>query len=518
MEAQVAGTTRYFPDVTLSDFDANFDPLSVAVSFIDGSGGQSNGNSNHASDQARFFFGNTTSVAPLANEVTVYEANDWLTDILNLSGNSTPPDVQDFRVQNFSWIGTFATPNDGTPDPTTSEINNDRKALAKLDFAIERDNITAVVGVHNVVSPLPNLLSHSYNSIAVGRSSGQHSTGYTRFDRYGIGRSKPDIVAPQPSTSAATSSVSSVATFLHSAETVLGTDAVNSETMKAILLAGARKDTLGSWSQIDSEGEWHPLDDTFGAGEVNIYNSFAIVEAGQNSGTLGTPTTVSAHGWDYQTVQPGAGNEILYDFVVPTGMTATELSIVATWNAEINAPFQTGDPVLADLDLELVDALGTTVDTDLGDSHVDGLSASEVDNVEHIYLTDLSPGTYTLKVSSDSLSTDYGLAWRTATAFDILSADFDEDGDIDGIDFLTWQSGFGQIVGATRADGDTNGDGDVDQDDLTFLQTELLSANPALAVSLFGIPEPTGIALASAAFILLSAGRLRIAKSNVGRS
>ncbi|MEM8946733.1 MAG: hypothetical protein AAGD11_16285, partial [Planctomycetota bacterium] len=260
------GSPKYFPDTTHSQFGSVLDPGGMAVTFVDGSGGQSNGNSGHAFDQARTFFGNTFSVAPSANAVTIYEANDYLTDILNLNNsNLDAPDVQDFRVQNFSWIGSFATPNDGTPEPTTSELNNDRESLRRFDFLIDRDNVTAVVGLNNGTGVLPNLLSHSYNAIAVGRSDGNHSTGLTHFADYGVGRSKPELVSPQPSTSLATSSVSSVATFLHSSDTVAGTDAVQSQTMKAILLAGATKDTLPSWSQLDGTGTWHPLDDTYGA-------------------------------------------------------------------------------------------------------------------------------------------------------------------------------------------------------------------------------------------------------------
>ncbi len=509
VEAQVAGTMQYFPDVTLSDFNENFDPLSTAVNFIDGSGGRINGKSNHASDQARFFFGNTTSVAPIANEVTVYEANDWLTDILNLNASTTEPDAQDFRVQNFSWIGTFATPNDGTPEPTAAELDNDRKALRKFDFVIERDNITAFVGVHNVVSPLPHLLSHSYNSIALGRSDGAHSTGLTHLEDYGIGRSKPDLVSPQASTSAATSSASSVATFLHSSDTVRNTDAAQSQTMKAILLAGASKDTLPSWSQLDGSGEWHPLDETYGAGELNMFDSYAITVGGRGTGTTATPTPVASHGWDYQVIQPGTGNELLYDLIIPTGSTAAELSIALAWNAQISSPFSTGDPVVADLNLELVDSNGLTIDTNLADTYVDGLSASDVDNVEHIYLTDLGPGTYTLKVSSDDLASEFGLAWRTSTLFDSTTADFNDDGSVDGSDYLAWQVGYGTLVNATRADGDANGDGHVDADDLVIFRDTLSTVNPSLASSLFSVPEPSTLAIAGCGFLLYGAGRIR---------
>lgn len=513
-----ANSPEYFPDENFSDFRAVADPFSTAVNFIDGSGGQANGTSIHATDQARNFFGNNLSVAPAANEVTVYEANDYLTDVLNLNNsNVDEPDPQNFRVQNFSWVGSFATPLDGTPEPTTAELNNDREALRRFDFVINRDNITAFVGLNNGTNPMPHLLGHSYNAIAVGRSDGFHSTGLTRLADYGVGRSKPDIVLPQTSASAATSSMSSIATFLHSSDTVLGTDAANSQTMKAILLAGATKDTLPSWSQVDGDGEWRPLDDTYGAGEASIYNSYAITVGGPITGTTGVAAPVSRHGWDYQTVQPGAGNEIMYDFVIPDGSTAAELSIALTWNAEISAPFHTGDPVLADLNLELVDSSGMTIDTNLGDTYVDGLSAGEIDNVEHIYLTNLAAGTYTLKVSSDDLAADFGLAWRTATQFDTFSADFNEDGSISGADFLAWQRGYGKLVNAGRADGDSNGDGDVDADDLAFLHSELAAVNPALAAALFAVPEPSTLAIATGGLMLMLVRRYRDNWSSASR-
>ena len=50
------------------------------------------------------------------------------------------------------------------------------------------------------------------------------------------------------------------------------------------------------------------------------------------------------------------------------------------------------------------------------------------------------------------------------------SADFQDDDIINGLDFLTWQRGFGTTSGATRADGDSDYDGDVDQSDLAAWQ------------------------------------------------
>ena len=53
-----------------------------------------------------------------------------------------------------------------------------------------------------------------------------------------------------------------------------------------------------------------------------------------------------------------------------------------------------------------------------------------------------------------------------------LLADFDHDGDVDGQDFLIWQSGFGTVSGATKSDGDADGDGDVDGSDFLIWQAE----------------------------------------------
>ncbi|BBO33823.1 CotH kinase family protein [Lacipirellula parvula] len=50
------------------------------------------------------------------------------------------------------------------------------------------------------------------------------------------------------------------------------------------------------------------------------------------------------------------------------------------------------------------------------------------------------------------------------------SADFNSDGIVDGGDFLAWQRGYG--LGSTRAQGNADGDSDVDQDDLVVWKTQ----------------------------------------------
>jgi len=67
------------------------------------------------------------------------------------------------------------------------------------------------------------------------------------------------------------------------------------------------------------------------------------------------------------------------------------------------------------------------------------------------------------------------------------SADFDQDEDVDGIDFLTWQRGLGSGTA------DTNDDLLVDQLDLDIWQSQY--GSDSQLVSAISIPEPTTLFL-----------------------
>ncbi len=511
VEGSTSGSNASYPNVTGGEFKAKFDPtlpVGVAVSLTDSSGVAGNGISNHATGVATQFFGNTGSTAPGANVVVHYEAGNWLQNVLRYATTTfAPPVPQSFRVQNHSWIV-----------PELDTLAQDLSALRRFDYLIETGEMTAVVGVNNANdlahATHPHLLVHSYNGISVGRSDGYHSRGATAI--YGSGRLKPDIVAPREalvSTSRATATVSSAAAMLH--QVVAGTDAAKSETMKALLLAGATKqefagfidtmpltnggplrNVLNPWDRTPTR----PLDDLFGAGELNVYNSYLIQLGGQHAGSQAPPTTTAgSYGWDYQDHKGDtAVGDVSYNFAIPSGSTAQELSIILAWNVKIDDLLPAAgqfDPVesLQNLDLRLYDSNDNLVDE----------SISTVDNVEHIYQTNLGPGTYTLKVSG-AADWDFGLAWRTTTAFDQISADFNEDGVVDGSDYLTWQRNFGTLLGATHAQGDSDGDGDVDDIDLQNVNNHVLPpVAPLLAAgSALAIPEPTTLALATGSLLM----------------
>jgi hypothetical protein len=80
-------------------------------------------------------------------------------------------------------------------------------------------------------------------------------------------------------------------------------------------------------------------------------------------------------------------------------------------------------------------------------------------------------------------------------------ADFDDDTDVDDVDFAAWQTGFGLDTGATHAGGDANADGAVDGRDFLIWERQFNDAVPPIGA----IPEPAALALGALALLALTA-------------
>lgn len=341
----------------------------------------------HATIVGRFFFGNA-GIAKGVTQVRSYEVESWFSNQMRL-GTTQAPAVETALVQNHSYAGYFNSPT----DPLNVE------ALRRIDLAIDRDGFTCVVGAGNGHVSHFNVPINAQltNGITVGLTNGNSTFHLTNID--GPGRVKPDLVAPENYTSNSTPMVAASAALLHQ---VAGNRAAahRPEVIKAVLMAGATKKEFPSWTRLGNE----PLDRSYGAGELNINNSYNIMTAGEsNPFDRLRPAHTALGGWDYEKIRAGGKNYYFFD----THKMANfgEWSIIAAWDRHIAFNLGTLTPSMANIDLKFYRA-----DENFRTLSLMQQSVSAVDNVEHIYFKELPFGWYALEVSSN-LSWDYGLAW-----------------------------------------------------------------------------------------------------------
>lgn len=354
---------------------------------------------NHASTVAQFFYGNSVSTAPGITTVDTYEVNNWLVGgFLNTTTGYLPLNTSTVRIANHSWVG------------TTGTTSLDLEVLHRLDYVVQREDMIQVVGVNNPGGSAQSLLSSSFNSIAVGLTNGNAASGTTALDSlYTSGRTKPDIVAPHGSwTSLATPMVSAAAALLvqtgHNNASLSAGSYVNSltgmtirnaetpEVVKAALMAGADRSVGITNYRAAGHQTSNGLDDRYGAGELDIYNSYHIIAGGETD----AGGTIAGSGFDYASSFSKSATAT-YSF---TGTRSVSGSLV--WNAFVNSSLTA---TLANFDLQLYQ---------VGNLTPIASSTSTGNNTENIFWSGLDPHlTYQFKISrTDSLGAwDYGFAW-----------------------------------------------------------------------------------------------------------
>ncbi|MDZ4656545.1 MAG: SUMF1/EgtB/PvdO family nonheme iron enzyme [Bythopirellula sp.] len=103
-----------------------------------------------------------------------------------------------------------------------------------------------------------------------------------------------------------------------------------------------------------------------------------------------------------------------------------------------------------------------------------------------------------------------GIGFRIASLFEATvapNADFDQDTDVDGRDFLIWQRGFGLSGQLDNNLGDANFDGTIDELDLVVWQDQY--AIGPLVAEITAIPEPSSLLLV----VVASVGLLLLRRS-----
>ena len=220
----------------------------------------------------------------------------------------------------------------------------------------------------------------AYNEIGVGAFS---VTGvapiYSGIGPALDGRSKPDITAPALSTSYSTPLFAgATAVLAQAANSTLDTGDNDPRTLKALLLNGAIKPLFTpnpayAWIR---PSEAQPLDRRHGAGIVNVFNSYKQLQAGRRTPDSGVG---AQSGWDLRAITHE--NPVrTYSFTL-TGTGLYNGTATLVWHR------REGETSINDLNLSL-----------MKDGAPIAASVSQVDNVEHLFVQRLEPGTYDLKV------------------------------------------------------------------------------------------------------------------------
>lgn len=365
--------------------------------------------SGHASDVALHLYGTNTnasyfrvSMSPGVQMVDCYNANTWDDEFLAPLPDRPAPATEVRAVQNHAWIF----------EADASNATTVRDHLRRQDYSINQDNYVCCAGLNNgSASPIPDLFAAGYNVISVGLTNGDHSRGLTTSDMDGPGRRKPEIVAPLEATSFSTAYLSSAAALLREKANLIGTtNARRTKTLKAVLLAGATKDEFPGWAKSAA----HPIDSIYGAGELNIYNSYHILNGGEQPPN--DPGGRPHRAWDNLSLSGTSTAD--YRLTIPAGTYGVELSAFVVWHRTLTdgpaAGFNLTPNELVNYDLTLfLDPVSggapATIDS----------SASTLYNIEHVWKKNLPAGNYRLRVNRGTGTTgthDFSIAWRLSTA------------------------------------------------------------------------------------------------------
>ncbi|MGA2028731.1 MAG: S8 family serine peptidase [Verrucomicrobiota bacterium] len=347
----------------------------------------------HADYVALNFYGLPGGVATNVAHVDNYEADYFYNSIIAVT---LPANIND-PVVNQSFI--FTETNGGQ-----STVSDQQSIDSAYDNYAAEYSTLFCSGAGNGSPLYVNPPATCYNGIGVGVSdAGTNSSVGPTIDN---GRCKPDIIAPGGATSFSTPYISGAAAVLMQAglRGDGGSDtnsAVDMRTVKALLLNGAIKPA--DWTNNAPS----PLDYRYGAGVLNVFNSYEQLSGGEHpfiistsvtSGDPHPPTgnsgTISAlSGWDFNTISSGAGfflnpaqdgvNHYYFDVTNGSNNAAFTATITLVWNRQQN---QTN---INNLSLFLYDVLS---------SNLVAASTSVVDNVQHIFVPQLPQGRYDLQV------------------------------------------------------------------------------------------------------------------------
>jgi hypothetical protein len=257
--------------------------------------------------------------------------------------------------------------------------------------------------------------------------------------------------------------------------------------IKAAIMAGADRFTnntnegdITDYRDDESNRTENGLDSRYGAGQLNIHNSYQIIASGEQNSVEDDPGSqglVGHYGFDYDPFFGGSeGSNRLASYYLTADYNHTVLCASLVWNIKINGGnlynFD-GTANVYDLDVYLYDMTSGGVEV--------AFSASSNENTENLFTILTSGHEYMLQIQpgqgQEDFKWDYALAWHVRYDNSNLIpcyGDFDNDGDVDHDDLLVFAIDYGR----TNCDqlpacvGDFDGDNDVHYDDLTAFSTD----------------------------------------------
>lgn len=360
----------------------------------------------HAANVAKLFYAPGSGVAPNVAHVDNYHADSFFNAIIDPVLPSSPQIPESIVNQSFIF--------DNVTDSDRNQIEQ------SYDDYADKNNVLFISGAGNSgrISP-PGT---AFNGIGVAVIDGSSSHGPT-VD----GRSKPDITAPGGATSYSAPYVSGVAVLLSQAAarndggSGTATSANDSRTLKALLLNGAVNPV--GWTNSPA----NPLDARYGAGLLNAFNSWHQLKGGEhafiesttvNSGSEHPPGNNTSNestlsGWDLNSIStfPTQDRVNHYYFDLPEE-SAHPFLLTATlvWNRHA------GRSDINNLDLFLYNTANDALVI---------CSTSAVDNLEHIFVPQLSAGRYDLQVVKRDTLNPVSASETYALAFEFTNPHLD---------------------------------------------------------------------------------------------
>lgn len=417
-------------NVLVGNVDDNIDlthtTFPVGTSVVDYSGGGLVGaGDQHATGTSSIIVGSGGGVTGVAPGAFLEAANVFGSGGLNVEGAANAIFSQAARGRNIISMSLGGNSFGAT-------IDGNSTFTKFLDWAVSDLNITFIKSAGNngkngsstITTPgdAYNIITVGATGISGGADNGKFSqvASFSSEGRTTDLRNKPDIVAPgvnidvaqvgggtidQNGTSFAAPHVAGGAALLKDFADGFGNaNRLDHRVFKSIMLNSANHNT----NQKDGT-QWQPtvpgidpLDDQVGAGQLDMVNAFVNFKPDETA----NPANTDPVAWDLNTV--GANAMVEYE-INKALVGGTTLTATIVWDREITRT-PAGDPELflddtytvgnvADLDLFLVDSMGTELDL------LDGLgrrslSESPVDPTEHIHFVLPKTDDYTLRVKN----------------------------------------------------------------------------------------------------------------------